>query len=505
VPKLLLADDSPTTQKVVQLTFADEGVDVIVADDGDAAMELYDHHHPDIVLADINIPGLNGYEVCEAIRKRPSNGSTPVILLAGSFEPFDVEKAHDVGANDYLTKPFSSIRRLVATVTAMLDQATRVDEAVEETIEPNSIPPQVHSETPSSPKNGPGPVMNANEPDMLSTNDIENLYSQSIVESIEMPHTIAERLASESGPADSEPHGQTAKFTEPAFDDELIETTFTFPETEEKAPEQSFDVSYPVPETDLNNPSVAEAAGTLDSSSEIPFPVEELPAIQEEVPQSEIPTVGFEPVIESTENSGVSYETEKSDEVSAAPPTEDLQIDQSSDETYFEPAPAEPAESANGYAMVNHEVSAGLQEQLAESAAVPEITYSQPQENNPPQDAITSGAVEAEQNAYGDVAGDVTPSPWESVAGPAPATFSLDELNLLELPLDLAARNEPPAEHASDVSRKINQLTPEIVDEIARATASQISEELVREIANRIVPKVIEEVMTRKGNENIDQ
>jgi len=155
--------------------------------------------------------------------------------------------------------------------------------------------------------------------------------------------------------------------------------------------------------------------------------------------------------------------------------------------------------------MVNHEVSAGLQEQQAESAAVPEITYSQPQENDPPQDAITSLAVEAEQNADGDFAGDVTPSPWESVAGPAPATFSLDELNLLELPLDLAARNEPPAEHASDVSRKINQLTPEIVDEIARATASQISEELVREIANRIVPKVIEEVMTRKGNENIDQ
>ena len=123
MPKLLLADDSPTTQKVVQLTFADEGIEVVVADDGDTAMELYAHHRPDIVLADINIPGLNGYEVCEAIRKRGDNGSTPVILLAGSFEPFDVELAHRVGANDYLTKPFASIRRLVATVTALLDIA----------------------------------------------------------------------------------------------------------------------------------------------------------------------------------------------------------------------------------------------------------------------------------------------------------------------------------------------------------------------------------------------
>ena len=135
MPKLLLADDSPTTQKVVQLTFADEGIDVVVADDGDTAMEMFDRHHPDIVLADINIPGLNGYEVCEAIRKRDSNGKTPVVLLAGSFEPFDVEAARRVGANDYLTKPFSSIRRLVATVAALLDTVVRADAAAHDTVE----------------------------------------------------------------------------------------------------------------------------------------------------------------------------------------------------------------------------------------------------------------------------------------------------------------------------------------------------------------------------------
>lgn len=124
--KLLLADDSVTIQKVVNLTFADEGIEVISVGDGDSAMEKLAEISPDLVMADVNMPGLNGYQVCEKIRQSESLHQTPVILLVGSFEPFDEVEAKRVGADDFLTKPFQSIRQLVNKVTALLDSKKSV-------------------------------------------------------------------------------------------------------------------------------------------------------------------------------------------------------------------------------------------------------------------------------------------------------------------------------------------------------------------------------------------
>lgn len=119
--KLLLADDSVTIQKVVNLTFADEGIEVISVGDGDSAMEKVAEVSPDLIMADVNMPGLTGYEICERIRQDDNLRRTPVILLVGSFEPFDEDEARRVGADDYLTKPFQSIRQLVNKVTVLLD------------------------------------------------------------------------------------------------------------------------------------------------------------------------------------------------------------------------------------------------------------------------------------------------------------------------------------------------------------------------------------------------
>lgn len=130
--KLLLADDSITIQKVVNLTFADEGVEVTSVGDGNAAMEKLAEFTPDLVMADINMPGLNGYEICERIRKNEATRHIPVILLVGSFEPFDEEEARRVGANDFLTKPFQSIRQLVTKVSGLLESTagTSTDEFI---------------------------------------------------------------------------------------------------------------------------------------------------------------------------------------------------------------------------------------------------------------------------------------------------------------------------------------------------------------------------------------
>lgn len=126
--KLLLADDSVTIQKVVNLTFADEGIDVLAVGDGDSAMEQMNQFKPDLIMADVNMPGLNGYQICEKIKQSDDFNKTPVILLVGSFEPFDESEAQRVGADDFLTKPFQSIRQLVNKVTELLDSSNNTAE-----------------------------------------------------------------------------------------------------------------------------------------------------------------------------------------------------------------------------------------------------------------------------------------------------------------------------------------------------------------------------------------
>lgn len=137
--KLLLADDSITIQKVVNLTFADEGIEVITVGDGDAAMQKFVADTPDLVMADVNMPGVDGYRICEMIKQDDETKHIPVILLVGSFEPFDEEEARRVGADDYLTKPFQSIRQLVNKVTELLNSANGEAPAnIEETAQSES-------------------------------------------------------------------------------------------------------------------------------------------------------------------------------------------------------------------------------------------------------------------------------------------------------------------------------------------------------------------------------
>lgn len=126
--KLLLADDSETVQKVVNLTFELEGIEVVTFGDGDSAMSQFSAVAPDVVLADVHMPGLDGYQICQNIKTNEETKNTPVILLVGSFEPFDEQKAMQVGADDYLTKPFQSIRQLVSKVNELLSPKAKSNE-----------------------------------------------------------------------------------------------------------------------------------------------------------------------------------------------------------------------------------------------------------------------------------------------------------------------------------------------------------------------------------------
>lgn len=120
--KILLADDSITIQKVISITFVAESYDLTIVGDGDSAVKKAREIAPDLIMADVAMPGKTGYEVCEAVKKDPQLKNTPVLLLAGTFEPLNKDEALRAGADDSIVKPFES-QELLDKVKDLLDKA----------------------------------------------------------------------------------------------------------------------------------------------------------------------------------------------------------------------------------------------------------------------------------------------------------------------------------------------------------------------------------------------
>src|ERR1051326_2509511 len=131
---LLLADDSVTIQRVIELTFADEDIKVVAVSDGDQAIARLDAAPPDIVLADIGMPGRNGYEVAQYIKQSPKLSKIPVVLLTGAFEPVDQARAAEAGCDGILAKPFEP-QLVIARVKELLGAPSEP--------EPSAPPPPV--------------------------------------------------------------------------------------------------------------------------------------------------------------------------------------------------------------------------------------------------------------------------------------------------------------------------------------------------------------------------
>ncbi len=122
MPKtLLLADDSVTIQKVVGITFASEDIELVTVDNGDAALKLAREIKPDLVLADVSMPGLDGSELCAALKADPELCRIPVLLLTGTFERFDKERATRAKVDAYIAKPFEA-QALVDQVHQLLER-----------------------------------------------------------------------------------------------------------------------------------------------------------------------------------------------------------------------------------------------------------------------------------------------------------------------------------------------------------------------------------------------
>lgn len=114
--KILLAEDDGYTRDGLVDIFEQEGYEVRSAGDGRTALELFRTENPDVVVLDIMMPGLNGYDVCRAIRKE--NKSVPVIFLSAKSEEIDKVLGLELGADDYISKPFG-IREVIARIRAV--------------------------------------------------------------------------------------------------------------------------------------------------------------------------------------------------------------------------------------------------------------------------------------------------------------------------------------------------------------------------------------------------
>lgn len=164
--RLLLADDSVTIQRVIELTFADEGIEVVSVGDGQQAIERLSAERFDVVLADVGMPGVDGFAVAAHVQSRPDLAGLPVILLTGAFDTVDQARVDAVKAAGVLAKPFepqmviAKVREVLggpavpaaavapaapATASSADDYFERLDRAfatLTPTLEPRTVPPK---------------------------------------------------------------------------------------------------------------------------------------------------------------------------------------------------------------------------------------------------------------------------------------------------------------------------------------------------------------------------
>ncbi len=120
--KILVVEDEPDIRKLVHYNLAQERFKVIEAEDGEQALRIIQRDKPHLVVLDLMLPGLSGIEVCKMLRQRPDTAKLPILMLTAKAGEADRVVGLEIGADDYLSKPFSP-RELVARVRAILRRA----------------------------------------------------------------------------------------------------------------------------------------------------------------------------------------------------------------------------------------------------------------------------------------------------------------------------------------------------------------------------------------------
>ncbi|MDD5409309.1 MAG: response regulator [Candidatus Omnitrophica bacterium] len=128
--KILIVEDEKDIIKMIEYNLKKEGFKVIDARDGEDALDLALRQYPDLILLDLMLPGIDGLEVCKTLKKDPKTASIPIIMLTAKGQESDKVVGLELGADDYVTKPFSP-RELIARIKAVLRRATEKEKLPE--------------------------------------------------------------------------------------------------------------------------------------------------------------------------------------------------------------------------------------------------------------------------------------------------------------------------------------------------------------------------------------
>src|SRR5580692_11790739 len=149
--RILLADDSPHAQRMGERILREEGFEVVSLTDGNAAMLRLADVDPDLILADVFLPGKSGMELCRYVKNEPRFKHVRVVLTAGLLEPFDEDEAKRAGCDAILKKPFEA-SKVVSTIDSLVKEARHARGLFAEEIASAPPPPAPAPPPPSLPE-----------------------------------------------------------------------------------------------------------------------------------------------------------------------------------------------------------------------------------------------------------------------------------------------------------------------------------------------------------------
>jgi CheY-like chemotaxis protein len=450
--KLLVADDSPAYRKLLDLTFTDEGMEVMLADDGREAWGILEQFLPDLVVADVFMPQFSGYELCKLIKQDERFARIPVILLVGLHEPFDEAEARRAGADDVVTKPFQSIRSLVSRVGSLLGGKAE-SEPQESGVNEYSTLGLTHPD-PSPDRAAPDEAA-LEEASLEETPPEETTLEPNVTVFVE-----AAQIPEMEAPEAEEPAGSTCPpdlelQTADTMQMERIEVEPQPPIVEASA--------YGVQDETAEMPTVLEIDEREDSS--VVLPISETAAAIGAPGMNEHATPQYTPAPGST---GFDEGLLDLGDFASPPPravSEDLILDLDYEEQIGKSV-AEP----------RGESGAQVSQPVTESAfAFESISAEVPAYETAPEAAYQEWSIVTPVETPEAV--EVAEAPVETVAPVAvvEAEPTLGDANL--------------------------SLSPEAIDAIARRTVEHLSERIVREIAWEVVPELAELLIKKKLEE----
>jgi CheY-like chemotaxis protein len=477
--KILLADDSITIQKVVELTFSDGDYEVTAVNNGAKAIQKLSEMRPDIILSDIIMPEKNGYEVCEFVKSHPEYRNIPVILLTGTFEPFDPDRADKAGCDAVVTKPFES-QSLIHKVEELIQQSQNAPaqepepaalftdapafEARSVAADPfthdndifgaaPAVAPSFASEMPFDTPSEPAFGGETRAFPRMSFEEIEQMAN-------EPAKTPTEPQAAMPEPAMPEPvhEPETSPWDETpaAFGGE----TRAFPRMSFEEMEQMAAASQP----SFDAPAFDEPPSPPPPPAPEPSPWDE--PQQENNATRAIPKMSFEEMRQMAETS----------QPSEPPPFETLG------------APAEPLHEPDTSPWDETPAAFG-----GETRAFPSMSFEEMEQMAPPAPSEPAWAPAADPFAQAEQ----TESPFAAEETPE-ATDDTVVNNQITDDVVNAQITDGVNSQAADVNPQITDLTDDQVDRIARRVVQLMSEQVVRNIAWEVIPDLAEMVVKER-------